>query len=170
MVWFRKLRFKAKALWFKVKAARRLGCLGLIFPVDWMAYAELSYLFAVPPIFATLLRGDNPVAEYVGELARIYNNIVLARVWEGCGKKGEEVDTAPLEEAAKKLAEFLRELGAQGGAAKVAAEILGDVALTYTDEVEKAVRMIAGIEDDEGLKRVSERIAQLRLSLREALS
>jgi hypothetical protein len=160
---FRKLRFKAKA-------ARRLGWLGLIFPVDWMMYADLSYLFAVPPIFTTLLRGDNPVAEYVGELARIYNNIVLARVWEGCGKRGEEVDTAPLEEAAKRLAEFLRELDAQGSAAKVAVEILGDMALTYTDEVHRAIRVIAGIEDDEGLKRVSERIAQLRLSLSEALS
>ena len=164
------VRAAFRKLWFKAKAARRLGWLGLIFPVDWMMYADLSYLFAVPPIFTTLLRGDNPVAEYVGELARIYNNIVLARVWEGCGKRGAEVDTAPLEEAAKKLAVFFRELEAQGSAAKVAAEILRDVTLTYTDEVHRAVRIIASIENDEGLKRVSERIAQLRLSLSEALS
>jgi hypothetical protein len=159
----RKLRFKAKA-------ARRLGWLGLIFPVDWMMYADLSYLFAVPPIFTTLLRGDNPVAEYVGELARIYNNIVLARVWEGCGKRGAEVDTAPLEEAAKKLAEFLRELDAQGNAAKVAAEILRDMALTYTDEVHRAVRIIASIENDEGLMRVAERVASCASTLLETRS
>jgi hypothetical protein len=152
-----------------VKATRRLG---LIFPIDWMRYAELSYLFAVPPIFTTL-EEDNPVAEYVGELARIYNSIVLARVWEGCGKRGAEVDTAPLERAAKRLAEFLSELKTQGGAAKVAAEALTDVAVTYTDEVCKAIKIIAEIEDDEKLMQVAERIAQLRIflsSLSEELS
>jgi len=161
--WLRALRFKAKAV-------RRLGWLGLIFPVDWMMYADLSYLFAVPPIFATLLQGNNPIAEYVGELARIYNIVVLARVWGGCAKRGAEVDTAPLEGAARKLAEFLRELEAQGGAAKVAADILRDVTLTYTDEVHKAVRMIAGIEGDEELMRVAKRVAQLRPLFCEGLS
>jgi hypothetical protein len=158
---FGRLRTVIRALRFKVKMTKRLGWLGLIFPVDWMRYAELSYLFAVPPIFAALLRGDNPVAEYIGELARIYNNIVLARMWGGCGKRGAEVDTAPLEEAARKLAEFLRELEAQGGAAKVAADILRDVSLTYTDEVHRAVRITAGVEGDEELEKVSERIARL---------
>jgi hypothetical protein len=158
---FGRLRATMRALHFKVKMAKRLGWLGLTFPVDWMAYADLSYLFAVPPIFAALLRGDNPVAEYVDELARIFNTVVMARVWGGCGKRGAEVDTAPLEEAAKELAEFLRELRAQGGAAKVAAEVLGDMALTYTDEVHRAVRIIAGVEGDEELKKVSERIARL---------
>jgi hypothetical protein len=158
---FGRLRTVICALCFKVKMAKRLGWLGLIFPVDWMVYADLSYLFAVPPIFAALLRGESPVAEYIGELARIYNNIVLARVWGGCGKRGAEVDTAPLEGAARKLAEFLRELRTQGGAAKVAAEVLGDMALTFTDEVHRAVRIIAGVEGDEELKKVSERIARL---------
>jgi hypothetical protein len=160
--WLRALRFKAKAV-------RRLGWLGLIFPVDWMMYAELSYLFAVPPIFATL-EDNNPVASYIGELARIYNIVVLARVWGGCGKRGAEVDTAPLEEAAGKLAEFLRELEAQGGAAKVAAAVLRDVALTYTDEVHKAVRMIAGVEGDEELMRVAKRVAGCASTLLETLS
>jgi hypothetical protein len=82
-------------------------------------------------------------------------------VWGGCGKRGAEVDTAPLEEVARKLAEFLRELEAQGGAAKVAADILRDVSLTYTDEVHRAVRIVAGVEGDEELKKVSERIARL---------
>jgi len=151
-----------RRLRFMVRATRRLGL--IVFPIDWMRYAELSYLFAIPPIFTTL-EEDNPVAEYVGELARIFNGVVMARMWEGYGKRGAEVDTAPLEEAAKKLAVFFRELEAQGDAAKVAAEILRDVTLTYTDEVHRAVRIIASIENDEGLMRVAERIAQLRLSL-----
>jgi hypothetical protein len=166
---FGRLRTVICALRFKVKVARRLGWLGLIFPVNWMMYADLSYLFAVPPIFATLLH-DNPVGEYIGELARIYNNTVLARVWGGCAKRGAEVDTASLEGAAGKLAEFLRELEAQGGAAKVAAAVLRDMALTYTDEVHKAIRMIAGVEGDEELMRVAKRVAQLRSLFCEELS
>ena len=166
---FGRLRTVMRTLRFKVKVARRLGWLGLIFPVDWMMYAELSYLFAVPPIFATL-EDNNPVANYIGELARIFNGVVMTRVWGGCAKRGAEVDTAPLEEAASLLAEFLRELEAQGGAAKVAADILRDMALTYTDEVHKAVRMIAGIEGDEELMRVAKRVAQLRSLFCEELS
>jgi hypothetical protein len=151
---------RLRALHFKVKAVRRLGWLGLIFPVDWMRYAELSYLFAVPPIFTTL-EGDNPVAEYVGELAKIFNSVVLARVWEGCGKRGAVSTSAPLEEAARKLAEFLKRLEGQGEA-KVAAEVIRDVTLVYTHEVQRAVEIVAEIENDEDLKDLSIRIAKLK--------
>ena len=156
-----------RRLRFRVRATRRLGL--IVFPIDWMRYAELSYLFAVPPIFTTL-EDNNPVAEYIGELARIFNGVVMARMWGERGKRGAEVDTAPLEGAARKLAEFLGELEAQGGAAKVAAEILRDVALTYTDEVRRAVRIVAEIENDGELMRVAKRVAGCASTLMEALS
>jgi uncharacterized linocin/CFP29 family protein len=85
----------------------------------------------------------------------------MARVWEGCGKRGAEVDTAPLEEAARKLAEFLKRLEGQGEA-KVAAEVIRDVTLVYTHEVQRAVEIVAEIEHGEDLKDLSIRIAKLK--------
>jgi hypothetical protein len=152
-----KWSFWRKWKW-RIRAVRRWGLRGLLLPIDVAkdtrsVSSALKVLFA--SVHAPLTLTELP---YIQKLNALALDIVLPRLWA--------VDFVPPEVtidevilAAAELLDYIEELK---GKDEAAAEIVRDLAYSYTDTVYHAVDELAGLEGDEKLAWVAMALYYLR--------
>jgi hypothetical protein len=136
-----------RRLKWRLKAARRWGLRGLLLPIDitkdrGCAYSALKVFFA--SVHAPLTLTER--LPYIRELHALAIDTVLPRLWG--------YDFAPevtIDEVIAAAAEFLSYIEELKKKDEAAAEVVRDLAYSYTDSVYHAVDELADLEGDEKL-------------------
>jgi hypothetical protein len=156
-----KWSFRKRWKW-RIKALRRWGLRGLLLPIDVTKDAR-GVSSALEVLFASV-RAPLTLTEklsYIQKLHALALDVVLPRLWA--------VDFAPPEVvidevilAAVELLGYIEELRRRD---EVAAEIVRDLAYSYTVNVYYAVDELADLEEDEKLARMAVALYYLRIAI-----
>jgi hypothetical protein len=146
---------------WRVKAVRRWGLRGLLLPIDIVrdrghAYSALEVLFASVRAPLTLTEK----LPYIQELNKLAGDIILSRLWG--------YDFAPetaIDEVIASAAELLGYIDELKRRDEAAAEIVRDLAYSYTDNVYHAVDELANLEGDEKLAWTAMALYYLRTAI-----
>jgi hypothetical protein len=133
---------------WRIRAVRQWGLRGLLLPID-VVKDERSVSFAFKALFASV-HAPLTLTErlpYIQRLHALALDIVLPRIW-GYDFVPPEVTIDEVILAAAELLSYIEELKKRDEAA---AEIVRDLAYSYTDTVYHAVDELAGLEGDEKL-------------------
>jgi hypothetical protein len=148
--------FWRRWMW-RIRAVRRWGLRGLLLPTDVNDEAALEVLFA--SVRAPLTLTEKP--SYVHKLHALALDIVLPRLW-GYDFVPPEVTIDEVISAAAELLDYIRELREKDEAA---AEIVRDLAYSYTEYVYHAVVELSILENDEKLARVAMALYYLQTAI-----
>ncbi|MCC6049965.1 MAG: hypothetical protein LM580_04630 [Thermofilum sp.] len=133
---------------WRLKAARRWGLRGLLLPID-VKKDTRSVSFTLKALFASV-HAPLTLTEklpYVHKLHALALDIVLPRLW-GYDFVPPEVTIDEVIAAAAELLDYIEKLKEKD---EVAAEIVRDLAYSYTDTVYHAVDELANLENDNKL-------------------
>jgi hypothetical protein len=142
---------------WRIKALKHWGLRGLLLPTDVNNEAALKVLFASVRAPLTLTEK----LPYIHKLHSLALDIVLPRLWA--------VDFVPPEVtiddvilAAAELLDYVEKLKEKD---ETAAEVVRDLAYSYTDTVYHAVDELANLEDDEKLAGTATALRYLRIAI-----
>jgi hypothetical protein len=146
---------------WRLRAARRWGLRGFLLPIGIAKDGE-DACSALEALFASV-RAPLTLTErlpYVQELNKLACDIVLPRLWG--------YDFAPettVDEVIARAAELLDHIEELRGRDGAAAEIVRDLAYSYTDIVYRAVDELASLEGDERLAWMAVALYYLRIAI-----
>ena len=145
---------------WRVKALRQWGLRGLLLPID---IKDTRLSSALEVVFASV-RAPLTLTEklpYVHKLHALALDTVLPRLW-AVDFVPPEVTIDEVIAAAAELLDYIEKLKEMD---EVAAEIVRDLAYSYTDTVYHAVDELASLEDDEKLAGMATALYYLRIAI-----